>query len=174
MQGIARRIGYSFSALIYLGLAFTAGQMVFASGSGGGSPQDWTAQLLSQPFGQALVVGVGTAVVGYGLYQLYHVYKAEFREYLKLGEMSDRAETWITYGGRFGLAARGVVFGIVGVLLILAALQSSPSEAGSLGDALQTLLQQPFGPCSSASWRSVSSPTAVLRDYILDESVSLC
>ena len=145
MKGIVRRIGHGGAGLIYAGLAFTAGQLALASGSGGSSPQGWTAVLLSQPFGQVVVVGIGIAVVGYGLHQLYHAYDAEFREHLKLGEMSDRVETWITRGGRFGLAARGVVFGIVGIFLILAALKYKPSEAGSLGDALQTLGQQPFG-----------------------------
>ena len=38
------------------------------------------------------------------------------------------------------------MFGITGFLLVLAALQFEPSEAGGLGDALQTLLRQPFGP----------------------------
>ncbi len=79
------------------------------------------------------------------MYQLYQAYEAEFREYLKLGQMSYRTEIWVTRGGRFGLLASGVVFGIVGSFLVLAALQSNPSEAGGLGDALQVLLQQPLG-----------------------------
>lgn len=85
-------------------------------------------------------------MIGYGLHQLYQAYKAEFREYLKLGGMSNEARAWIIRAGRFGLAARGVVFRIVGGLLILAALRFEPSEAGGLGDALQTLIRQPFGP----------------------------
>jgi hypothetical protein len=146
VRGIAVRVGYVFAALAYVGLAFIAGQLALAVGGGGSSPQDWTAYLLSQPFGQALVVGVGAGVVGYGLVQLYNAYKAEFREYLKLGGMSERVETWVVRGGRFGLAARGVVFGIVGVFLMSAALRFDPREAQSLGGALQTLVGQPFGP----------------------------
>jgi hypothetical protein len=145
-RGIARRTGHGVAALGYGGLALTAARLALASGGGGSSPQDWTAWLLSWPFGQALVVGIGTGVVGYGLHQLYQAYKAEFQEYLKLGQMSDTEETWITRGGRFGLAARGVVFGIIGVFLIQAALRFNPSEAQGLGGALQELLRQPFGP----------------------------
>jgi hypothetical protein len=145
-RGIARRTGHGVAAVGYGGLALIAGQLALASGSGGSSPQDWTALLLSQPLGQVLVVGVGIGVAGYGLHQLYQAYKAEFREYLKLGEMSDREEEWVTHGGRFGMAARGVVFGVVGVFLIQAALRFAPSEAQGLGGALQELLRQPFGP----------------------------
>ena len=145
-RGIAKRIGHAVAALAYFGLAFGAGQLVVVSGGGGGSPQDWTAHLLSQPFGQMLVIGVGVAVLGYSLSQLYQAYEAQFREYLKLGEMSVREDTWITRIGRFGFAARGVVFAIVGIFLIQAGLRFDPSEATGLGGALKELLRQPFGP----------------------------
>jgi len=145
-KGIAKRAGYGIGALVYLGLAFSAGRLAVASSGGGGSPRDWTAWLLSQPLGQVLVVVVGVAVAGYGLSQLYQTYKAQFREYLKLGEMSPKEETWITRGGRFGYAARGVVLGLVGLFLIQAAVRFDPSEATGLGGALQELLRQPFGP----------------------------
>ena len=145
-RGLARRTGHGVAALGYGGLALTAARLALASGGGGGSSQDWTAWLLSWSFGQVLVVGVGAGIVGYGLHQLYQAYKAEFREYLKLGQMSDTEKTWITRGGRFGLAARGVVFGIIGVFVIQAALRFNPSEAQGLGGALQELLRQPFGP----------------------------
>jgi hypothetical protein len=144
--GIAKRIGHSMGALVYAGLALSAGQLAVTSASGGGSPQDWTAYLLSQPFGQVLVIGVGLGVVGYGLSQLYQAYEAQFREYLKVGEMSVREDSWITRIGRFGFAARGVVFGIVGLFLIQAGLRFDPSEATGLGGALKELLRQPFGP----------------------------
>jgi hypothetical protein len=146
VKGIAKRVGHGIAALVYLGLAFSAGQLAISTGDGGGSPQDWTVWLLSQPFGQVLVVGVGVAVSLYGMFQLYQAYEAQFREYLKLNEMSPRGETWITRGGRLGYAARGVVFGIVGLFLMQAALRSDPSQATGLGGALQELLQQPFGP----------------------------
>ncbi len=37
------------------------------------------------------------------------------------------------------------MFGIIGVFVIVAALQFDPSEAAGLGGALQELLRQPFG-----------------------------
>jgi hypothetical protein len=87
-----------------------------------------------------------TPVVGYGLHQLYQTYQANFEEYLKYQEMSEREESSLTHGGRFGLTARGVAIGIAGGFVALAALQLNPYEAASLGDALQALLRPPFGP----------------------------
>src|SRR5215203_502624 len=147
VKALGRRLGYGVSALVYAGLAFSAAGLILGMASdGGGSPDDWTALLLSWPLGQVLVVGVGAAVVGVGFHELYQAYKAEFLEYLKLGEMGETARKWTERWGRLGIAARGIVFGIVGTFLIRAALEYDPQEARGLGGALQTLVQQPFGP----------------------------
>jgi Domain of Unknown Function (DUF1206) len=143
--GIASRVGHAAAWLGYSVLAFTAGQSVVTSG-GGGSPKDWTASVLSLPFGWVLVLGVGAGVVVYGLHQVYQAYQAQFEEHLKRGQMSKRVERLVTQGGRFGLAARGVVIAIAGGFLVVAALWSDPEEATGLGGALQALLREPFGP----------------------------
>lgn len=145
LSGIGSRIGHGAAALGYSVLAFTAGQLVVTSG-GGSSPKDWTASFLSLPFGWVVVLGVGIGVVGYGLYELYNTYQADFEEHLNLDQMSKRVVSWmVVQVGRFGLAARGIVIGIAGVFLIVAALRFDPSEATGLGGALQELLKQPFG-----------------------------
>jgi len=147
LKAVCKRIGYGVSALVYAGLAFSAAGLILGMASdGGGSPDDWTALLLSWPFGQELVVGVGAAVVGVGLHELYQAYNAAFLEYLKLGEMGEKVRKWTGRWGRLGIAARGIVFGIVGTFLIRAALEYDPQQARGLGGALQTLAQQPFGP----------------------------
>jgi hypothetical protein len=97
--------------------------------------------VLALPFGWVLIMGVGIGVVGYGLHELYNSYQANFEAYLKRGQISDGVESVVTNGGRFGLAARGVVFTIVGIFLTMAALRCDPSEAAGLGGALQELLR---------------------------------
>jgi hypothetical protein len=147
VKALGKRLGYGASALVYAGLAFSAAGLSLGTASGGGgTPDDWTALLLSWPLGQVLVVCVGAAVVGISLRELYQAYKAEFLEYLKLGEMGEKVRKWTERWGRLGVAARGIVFGIAGVFLIRAALQYDPQEARGLGGALQTLAQQPLGP----------------------------
>ena len=48
--------------------------------------------------------------------------------------------------GGLGLAARGIVFMIIGVFLIVAALTAHPNQARGLSGALRALEQPPFGP----------------------------
>jgi hypothetical protein len=145
-KGIVKRFDHVINGLFHAALAFSAGQLVLGSGGGGGSPDDWTARLMAQPLGCWIVVIGGVVFLGAGLYQFYKVYRADFRDELKLGEMGPCEKAWATRSGRLGYAARGVVFGVIGVFLVQAALQTDPEEARGLGGALQTLARQPFGP----------------------------
>lgn len=146
-KGYITRAGYAGVGLAYLGLAFSAVQMITGSNSqGSGGQQGLTARLLAQPFGQLLVGLIGAVVIGVGAYQLYKAYSAKFREELKLQEMSQTEEQWATRSGRLGFAARGIVFIITGILVITAALQTDASQARGMSGALDTLSQQQYGP----------------------------
>jgi uncharacterized membrane protein YidH (DUF202 family) len=147
-KGIARRIGYAAIGVIHVGLAYSAAQLIF--GSGGGSRGDaaskeWTATLLAQPFGQWLVGAVGLGFIAFAVSQFYKAYTAKFREKLKTNEMDEKTQTFATRSGQAGLSARGLVFGIIGVFLILAALHSNAGEARGLSGALRALEQQSYG-----------------------------
>ena len=148
-QGLLTRIGYGGAGISHAALAFAALQLLIGSGNAGkssdASAQDWTARLLQQPYGPILVVIVGLVVLGVALAQFYQAYTAKFQKYLRLGQLSAEGTHWIVRLGRLGLAARGVVFGIIGLFLIVAAWRHNPGEARGLGGALQELARQPFG-----------------------------
>jgi len=145
VSGIMRRAGYGGSALIHGGLAFSALEELFGTEGHSTSLDAWTAQLMSQPFGRWLVALVGLVVLGIGLYQLYAGVTARYREDLKTYQMGD-AGRWAMLTGRVGTAARAIVILVAGSFVILAAYQADPSEACGLGDTLQTIIHQPFGP----------------------------
>lgn len=146
-KGIVQRLGYAGSGIVYAGLALNAVQIVRGVGGGGSSngSQDWTARVLAQPFGQWLVGIAGAAVIGMGFYQFYEAYKAKFRKKIKMNQMSDSEKKWALYSGRFGIAARGVVFSIIGIFLLQAAHESNANKAIGLAGALEALAQQPYG-----------------------------
>lgn len=151
-RGIAIRIGRTISGIVHGGLAFLAARIALgrphsgAGGAGGdGAAQEWTATLLTQPFGQWLVGIIGVIVIGVGLAHFYLAYKASFMEKYT-GEMSPKQRRWAKRIGQFGLCARGVTFGLIGSFLIQAAFQTDPSQTRGLSGALQTLATQPQGP----------------------------
>lgn len=145
-EGVVKRVGYAGSGVIYAGLAYSTLRLLTGNGGGGNSTSDWTATLMEQPFGPWLVGAAGLVTIGIGLYQFVRAYKASFFDHLKTGSMSASERTWAGRVGRFGLAARGVVFGLIGVFLLQAAWQSDPSEARGIGGALDALAAQPYGP----------------------------
>ncbi|MEP6487735.1 DUF1206 domain-containing protein [Microcoleus vaginatus GB2-A3] len=144
---IAQRIGYALSALGYAGLALTAVKLIMGSAvSKSDSTEDLTAQILAQPFGQWLVGLAGSIVIGVGFSYFYEAYKAKFRRHFKLDEMSPTEQKWATRLGRFGIAARGIVFVIIGFFFIQAARLSDASQTKGLGEVLAIVAQQPFSP----------------------------
>jgi hypothetical protein len=146
-KGIALRLGYTGSGLVYAGLAYSAARIVFGAEEDGkpSAAESWTASVMEFPFGNWLVILGGLAVMGYGLYQCYKGYTEKFRKRLKAGEMSERGMRWAMRSGRFGFIARGIVFLIVGGILIQAAWHYDSSEAKGLDGALQLLVQQSYG-----------------------------
>ncbi len=149
-KGIVGRIGDVIVGLAYASLALGAISIVTGTGNGGkssnASTQDWTARLLQHPFGVFLVVIIGLIVVATAAYLLYRAYAADFRKRLNLSSLSAQWRKWAIFSGRFGYAALGVVYGIIGIFLVVAAVKNNAGQAKGLSGALQLLIHQPFGP----------------------------
>ena len=146
-KGIALRLGYTGSGLVYAGLALSAARIVFGAEEDGqpSAAESWTERVMEFPYGNWLVVLAGLSVIGFGLYQCYKGYTAKFRKRLKTGEMSEGSILWATRSGRFGFIARGIVFCIVGTFLIVAAWHYDSTEVKGLDGALQLLTRQSYG-----------------------------
>jgi hypothetical protein len=114
-------------------------------GSQGAATRHWTARLLDMPFGRALVIGVGLGVLGYAGYQLYRACSDKPKKDLDLAEAGPTQATWIVRLGRFGIAARGVVFAMIGVFLLRAGMQKDSGEAGGIAQSLQALGSASYG-----------------------------
>ncbi len=148
-KGIAQRLGYGAVCFTYVGLALAAFGLA-SHGNGGKSTdqqtQDWTARFLALPFGTPLVVLGGIVVLVVAAALGYVAFRAEFKSSLKRWQMPQSVENAVIWLGQIGLAAIGVVLAIVGVFLIIAAVQHDPSKAKGLGGALLELTRMPFGP----------------------------
>jgi hypothetical protein len=116
------------------------------AGGGGAQAQHWTARLLELPFGRVLVFAAGLGFLGYAGWQLYRAAsEKKVRSHLDLAAAGPERSRWIVRFGQFGIAARAVVFVVVGILLIRAARQHDASEAGGLSDSLAALAHAPYG-----------------------------
>ncbi|MGY1690444.1 DUF1206 domain-containing protein [Geodermatophilus sp. SYSU D01105] len=133
-------------AVVYLALAVLA--LRFATGGGQSSSaqqQQQTAGVFGWPGGRWLVGIVGLVVIGVGA---YHVYKGVSKRFLKqidLGQAPPKTRSLVEKLGLVGFPAKGVALGLVGALLVYAAVTFDPSKASGLDGALRTVLDAPFG-----------------------------
>ena len=143
--GLIVRLGYVISAAIYGVLAWTALELVQGHRPRGDESMshEHTAWLLSLPYGPWLVCVVGAVVIGVGIAQLVIAVRARF--VAKLGSLSSLALAWVTWLGRLGYLARGVVLFIIGGFLINAGIHANPRDARGLGGALHEIARQPEG-----------------------------
>jgi hypothetical protein len=147
LKALLKRGGSIVSGLIHLGLAlFAVRILIGVRAENGNEAASWTAWLMQQPFGVWLVMIVGLLAVGVGVYQFYFGLQEKFRQRLQVTRMSSRELKWAERAGKSGYMARGVVFAVIGLLLLVAASQQDPNEAQGLDGALDTLASQPYGP----------------------------
>jgi hypothetical protein len=125
-------------AVTYAVLGWTT-VSVLTSGSGGGSGGA-TSSLMSSGLGRVLVglVGLGVVVVGG-----YHVVKGWKEKFLE--DLESSPAPWVRTAGKVGYIGKGGALAVVGVLLVVAAVQSDPEKAQGLDAALHTLAGLPFG-----------------------------
>lgn len=149
LKGIAERIGYLVSAAGYLLLTFAAYRMLksgMAASTQGGQTQSMTASLMAKPAGQILVGLIGVIMIVVGLVQLRQAFTSKFKERYHMSRMSASTKSLTINTGRLGMAARSIVYFIIGYFFIQAAYTYNPSKASGLGGAFTALMQQPYGP----------------------------
>ncbi len=149
-KGIAHRVRSFATGAIHLGLAFSAAKLAlyqYDDHNSSREAQEWTARALSKPGGKILVAIAAAAFVGYGLYQLYKAFKSKLNKRLSLGSLGTTTRRIVIGVSRFGIAARGIVFGMIGVMLARAAFNGNAKEAGGVSKSLGELFgfgTQPF------------------------------
>ena len=148
-----KRIGYAARGLFYLLLFGTAVRLIVANTGDSATEQapDWTARVLGWPGGRLLVAATGIAILGGGLYVGWRGVSKKFRKHLKGYEMTPRQRRVILWLGTVGNMARSLVFMLIGVLLIVAALQHDPTEAVGIDGALRRVAGRSFGPALLAA-----------------------
>ncbi|WP_170149500.1 DUF1206 domain-containing protein [Rhodoplanes roseus] len=145
-NALMRRTGYGIGAAMNGALAFTTIGWAFgyavSSGDGEASARDWTASLLSVPLGQWLLGAVGVGIAATGLGFAVQVWKEQVGKGLDCDAQTAR---WVVPLGKAGMIARSIVFVLIGVFLVVAAVTANAREARGLAGAMRTLQEQSYG-----------------------------
>jgi hypothetical protein len=146
IKGLGKRASFFGRGLIYAGLFLSTMSVLLGNGGGAGNEEDRaTAGVLEAPAGRWLVIAIGAAVAGVGLYNLYRALTRKFEKKLRLDELGPGSRRVVTVVGVLGHLARFVVFSIIAWFLVKAAVDFKPKEAVGLDGALAQLAQQPYG-----------------------------
>jgi hypothetical protein len=142
------RVAALASGIAYGAICALAIEILLGAGGGGssGSPKKAAAGVFGWPAGAWIVGLAGGVMIGVALYQGYRGITKKFLDDSKVEEMRPRVKEWISRLGTIGHLARMIVFGLVGVFLIKAAIDYSPSKAVGLDGALAKIVHRSYGP----------------------------
>jgi hypothetical protein len=145
-ERVFERLGSVGRTIAYLYFAWTAYQVFnHANSSSADKSRALSEELMASSGGRWVVglAGFALALLGVGLV-VYGVTK-RFEKHMLTGQMSLRTRTLSRRLGVAGYSAKGIAYGITGVLVVTAAVTYNPNQARGLDAALHTLRQQSYG-----------------------------
>lgn len=133
------RVKAAAKAVTYAVLGWTTVSVLTSDSSGGSGGA--TSSLMSSGLGRVLIGAVGLGVIAVGGYHVVKGWKEKFLE-----DLESSPAPWVRTAGKVGYIGKGAALAAVGVLLVVAAVQSDPEKAQGLDAALHALAGLPFGP----------------------------
>jgi hypothetical protein len=145
-KAVTKTVKSVAKAVVYVALAVLAIRYATGSGSSSsGQQQQQTAGVFGWPAGRWLVGLAGLVVIGVGVYHVYKGVTRKFMKQLDLGSAPAGTRGLVEKVGLVGFPGKGVALGLVGGLLVYAAVTFDPEKATGLDGALRTVLDAPFG-----------------------------
>jgi hypothetical protein len=145
-ERVIERVASAGRAIVYGYFAFTAFKVFNgANASTADSQQKTTEGLLGSTGGRWLVALAGIALAGLGVGLVIYGVVKRFEKHLKTGLMSPSTRKLSRRLGVAGYSAKGVAYGIAGLLFVVAAVTYDPEKARGLDAALNELREQPYG-----------------------------
>jgi hypothetical protein len=143
----AKRLAAAGKGAIYV--AFCASTIAVIAGhasqNGEQQPKTWTARVLDWPGGPLLVGLAGAAIAVGGIYLIVRGLTTKFEDQLETGRMGPGLRRASLTLGVVGSVGRGVVFGLLGVLLIGASINHDPNQAQGIDGTLRTIGDRAYG-----------------------------
>lgn len=141
-KALIGRAGMVVTGLIHAALGVAAVSLIFGSGGGGNSKiAHYVGEILALPYGRWLIGAAAICTIGAGIYYVHKGLTESYRENLTGNRFTMR----FNWALKAGLVAQGLIVGLIGAFLGLAALHGDPESAGGLQQVFDFLRAQPFG-----------------------------
>jgi hypothetical protein len=140
------RIASAGKAVFYAYLAYKAiAVLQGSSASSGDQQQQKTSTMMDSTGGRWLVGLIGLAIIAIGVGIIWYGATKRFEKHLAHGQMNPELRKSARILGMGGYVAKGTVYGVLGLLVLIAAIKFDPGRSRGLDEALRTLAEQPAG-----------------------------
>lgn len=142
-KGMIARTGMIVTGILHLGIGISAFLLLFTSKDGGGQSKvvEIAGEVMQWPFGPYLVIAIGLATIGTGIYTLTKALKEKYREKLYANEFTRNYNKVL----KAGVTAKGVIVSIIGAFIVYAGWTADPQKAGGVGKSFDWLSGQVYG-----------------------------
>ena len=143
-KGLAIRAGLIISAISHSVLAFWVIKLLFheTDDNSGQSASSTASEYLSSDRVTVLFAIIGVAVVVVGIAHLIKGFKSGFKKYI---DFPAEKKQWLVPICRFGLISRGVVWCIIGWIILRSTFVAGSSEDKGISEAFEWLSSAPYG-----------------------------
>lgn len=155
MKSWFKKLRYFYSGILYGAFAYSFAKPLISAVTGNGSSQAesdnngdekaalW--ELLSMDWGKAMLWAIAAIIAGQAIQQFYISYTANFMKKIDNYPSIKNEYDFIRKAGRYGYAARGVVFGVLAFFIVQVILQHNANAYKGTKGALQYLLSFTYG-----------------------------
>jgi Domain of Unknown Function (DUF1206) len=140
------RVGAVGSGIAYGIMCAIAVQLLLSSGTSSAGAKKTTRDVFAWPAGRWLVGIAGAVFVCVGIYQLVRGVTQGFLDDSKTEQMRPAVRRSFALFGTVGHVARAIVFGLIGIFLVQAAIDYKANKAIGVDGALAKLYAQSYGP----------------------------
>jgi hypothetical protein len=143
-KGLGMRIGFVARGVMHAALGWQALRLYRGlSASGGSSERTVARELLAWPLGDWVLVLAGLGLIVFSLWQIYAAFSGQLEPGLDVAGLRRDAGEWAVHVSRFGLAARAIVFIVLGWGVVAAGWLRDVSEVDTTASSMRTLGAQP-------------------------------
>ncbi len=141
LKGMVARAALVVTGLIHGALGVSVAAVALGGNGQGDGAETATHSLMSLPYGPLIVGVIGAATLAAGGYYIWKGMTAKYKDHIRVTPTTQRLDPVL----KAGCVAEGVMIGIIGLLILYAAVTTDPSEAGGVGEALQQIRSVAFG-----------------------------
>ena len=145
-RGFAMRVSFVARGAVHAALGLQAFHLYRGvSAASGTTEREIASEAFEWPLGDWLVVLAGLGLIGFAVQQVYAAITCRLERDLDVAEMRREAGEWAVGLSRFGVAARAIVFALLGWGIVVAGWSRDASEVGTTASSLRILAAQPGG-----------------------------